>query len=75
MAREEEGLRRARLDKAKDKNRDKRTARLEEVVAEIEELDALVTGIKRLQARGTAKPSSRRTAGRRPKASPAAPPA
>ena len=51
VAREEEARRRARLDRAKDKNREKRTARLAEVTDEVAELEALVAGIKELQAR------------------------
>jgi hypothetical protein len=51
VAREEEARRQGRLDRAKDKNRDKRTARLAEVTDEVAELEALVAGIKELQAR------------------------
>jgi hypothetical protein len=54
VAREEETRRQGRLDRAKDKNRDKRTARLAEVADEVAELEALVAGIKDLQARAGA---------------------
>ena len=54
VAREEETRRQGRLDRAKDKNRDKRTARLAEVTDEVAELEALVAGIKELQARAGA---------------------
>lgn len=50
-AREEEIRRRGRLERATDKNREKRTVRLGEVTAEIRELEALVTGLRDLQAR------------------------
>ena len=53
-ARDEETRRKGRLDRATDKNRDKRTARLAEVRAEVRELDALVVGIKQLSARPVA---------------------
>lgn len=49
-ARDEEGRRRGRLERATQKNRDKRTVRLAEVSAEVVELAALVEGIKSLQA-------------------------
>ena len=49
-AREEEDRRRGRLDRATPKNRDKRAVRLAEVRAEVDELSALVQGIKDLQA-------------------------
>jgi hypothetical protein len=49
-ARDEEDRRRARLERATNKNRDKRTTRLAEVSAEVVELAALVEGIKSLQA-------------------------
>ena len=49
-AREEEDRRRGRLDRATSKNRDKRAVRLAEVRAEVDELSALVQGIKDLQA-------------------------
>lgn len=52
-AREEEDRRRGRLDKATPKNRDKRAVRLAEVRAEVDELSALVQGIKDLQAAAT----------------------
>ncbi len=62
VAREEELRRQGRLEKASDKNRDKRTARLAEVVDEVRELEALVTGIKELQARTrTARGAEKRT--------------
>jgi hypothetical protein len=47
----EEGWRRERLAKASKGNRAKRTNRLAEVTAEIEELTALLAGIRQLQAR------------------------
>lgn len=55
MARDEETRRQGRLDRAKDKNRDKRTLRLDEVTAEVRELEALVTGIRNLQAKAAGK--------------------
>jgi hypothetical protein len=67
-ARDEEVRRKGRLDKASDKNRGKRTARLAEVSAEVRELDALVTGLKALQKpprttrRSTVKPAASRKA-------------
>ena len=63
-ARDEETRRQGRLDKATTKNRDKRAVRLAEVSAEVTELNALVVGLKTLQARGTpatGKPRARRT--------------
>jgi hypothetical protein len=57
-AREEQDRRRGRLDKSTPKNRDKRTIRLAEVSAEVDELAALVQGIKDIQA-AAAKPSGR----------------
>jgi hypothetical protein len=48
-ARDEEVRRKGRLDKASDKNRERRTTRLAEVTAEVVELAALVKGIKDLQ--------------------------
>jgi hypothetical protein len=68
-ARDEETRRRGRLERSTDKNRQKRTDRLAEVTAEVRELDALVKGLKDLQARAvlsTAKP--RATVARKPKA-------
>jgi hypothetical protein len=53
-ARDEESRRKGRLERATDKNRDKRTARLAEVRAEVRELDSLVVGIKELSARPVA---------------------
>ena len=53
-ARDEETRRRERLAKASAKNRDKRTIRLAEVTAEVRELEALVQGLKSLQARPAA---------------------
>ena len=53
-ARDEEVRRKGRLDKATDKNRDKRTVRLAEVSAEVLELAALVKGLKDLQVKGVA---------------------
>lgn len=52
-ARDEEIRRQARLDRATDKNREKRTMRLTEVTAEVRELGALVSGLKVLQTRAT----------------------
>jgi hypothetical protein len=63
-ARDEEVRRRSRLDKATDKNREKRSIRLVEVTAEVVELAALVTGIKDLQGRGAATAPKLRTAAR-----------
>jgi len=53
-AREEQDRRRGRLDKATSKNRERRTVRLAEVTAEVDELAALVQGIKDIQAAATA---------------------
>jgi hypothetical protein len=53
-ARDEETRRRDRLGRATDKNRDRRTARLAEVTAEVRELGALVTGLKELRSRPAA---------------------
>ena len=64
-AREEEDRRRGRLDKATSKNRDKRAVRLAEVRAEVDELSALVQGIKDLQAAAT--PATKVAAKRGPK--------
>jgi hypothetical protein len=50
-ARDEETRRRDRLGRATDKNRDRRTARLAEVTAEVRELGALVAGLKELRSR------------------------
>lgn len=50
-ARDEEVRRQGRLDRATSKNRDKRTARLAEVRAEVAELSALVKGLTGLGAR------------------------
>ena len=49
----EEGWRRERLAKASKGNRAKRTDRLAEVTAEIQELTALLAGIRALQARAS----------------------
>jgi hypothetical protein len=58
-AREEQVRRRGRLDKATAKNRDRRTVRLAEVTAEVDELAALVQGIKDIQvAAAAAKPAA-----------------
>jgi hypothetical protein len=68
-ARDEEGRRRDRLARATNKNRDKRTARLAEVTAEVTELAALLEGIKSLQAqpaRASAAPGSTRTRSAKP---------
>lgn len=59
-ARDEEVRRQGRLERATDKNREKRAARLAEVSAEVRELDALVGGLRTLQARGAAR-TTRRT--------------
>ena len=64
-AREEEDRRRGRLDRATSKNRDKRAVRLAEVRAEVDELSALVQGIKDLQA--AAAPATKVAAKRGPK--------
>ena len=74
-ARDEETRRKGRLERATDKNRDKRSVRLAEVRAEVRELDALVKGIKELNARPAA--STRKAAPRvtKAKTSPAAKPA
>jgi len=64
-ARDEELRRQGRLDRATDKNRDKRTVRLAEVTAEVLELSALVKGIKDLQA-GAAGPARKPRATKRP---------
>ena len=64
-ARDEEGRRKGRLDKATSKNRDKRTVRLAEVSAEVVELAALVTGLKNLRGPGAA-PATKRRATTRP---------
>ena len=69
-ARDEETLRRERLGRATDKNREKRTIRLAEVTAEVRELAALVQGLNGLQ---TKRPTaSRPAAARRRKAASAA---
>jgi type VI protein secretion system component VasK len=74
-AREEETRRKGRLDRAVDKNRDKRSVRLAEVSAEVRELAALVEGLKeaasrpapalaratRARSTGARKPASRST--------------
>jgi hypothetical protein len=52
-ARDEEVRRQGRVDRATDKNRQKRSVRLAEVTAEVRELAALVTGLKDLQAKAT----------------------
>jgi hypothetical protein len=62
-ARDEETRRRGRLSHATDKNREKRTVRLAEVTAEVRELEALVGGLKDLQARPAS--ASRQTGPRR----------
>jgi hypothetical protein len=53
-ARDEEVRRQGRLDRATDKNRDKRSVRLAEVTAEVGELAALVKGLKDLQGKNPA---------------------
>jgi hypothetical protein len=62
-ARDEEAQRVRRLEKATGKNRGKRTARLAEVRDEIEELNALLQGIRDL--RGTRTPPSKAVSGPR----------
>lgn len=52
-ARDEEVRRKGRLDRATDKNRERRAARLAEVTAEVRELSALVVGLKRLTGLAT----------------------
>jgi hypothetical protein len=59
-ARAEESWRRGRLEKATKKNRAKREARLAEVVAEIDELAALVIGLRGLQKPAAARKPARR---------------
>ncbi len=54
----EERWRRERLAKATKGNRPKRTDRLAEVVAEIEELTALLTGIRDLERRAALAPTT-----------------
>ncbi|HEX5825592.1 MAG TPA: hypothetical protein VFY18_14125 [Candidatus Limnocylindrales bacterium] len=69
-ARAEESWRRGRLDKATKKNRSKREARLAEVVAEIDELAALVVGLRKLQKPATARtPARRRSTARKTRTS------
>src|SRR5215210_1416203 len=53
-ARDEERRRQGRLERATDKNREKRIVRLGEVTAEIRELDALVKGLRELRAKAGA---------------------
>ena len=85
-AKSEESWRKERLAKATKKNRAKREARLTDVTAEIEELTALLAGIRELKARparstpratatGRRKPSSGRGPGRPRKTTPPASPA
>ena len=69
-ARDEEGRRKGRLDKATPKNRDKRTVRLAEVSAEVVELSALVTGLKNLRGPG----ATARKASTKPRAASASKP-
>ena len=57
-AKDEEARRRGRLERASDKNREKRTRRLAEVSAEVRELDALVQGIRDLELRAARKATS-----------------
>jgi hypothetical protein len=77
-ARDEEARRQGRLERATNKNREKRTIRLAEVSAEVRELAALVTGLKGLQAKsprgGTtrAAATSKAAATAKPKAAAAA---
>ena len=59
-ARAEEGWRRGRLEKATNKNRAKRETRLAEVVAEIDELAALLVGLRAIQKPAAARGTSRR---------------
>jgi hypothetical protein len=65
-ARAEESWRRGRLDNATKKNRSKRETRLAEVVAEIDELAALIVGLRGLQRPSPVrKPARRRSTGAR----------
>jgi hypothetical protein len=65
-ARAEESWRRGRLAKATKRNRLKRETRLAEVVAEIDELAALLIGLRALQKPAAArKPTRRRATGSR----------
>jgi hypothetical protein len=59
-ARAEESWRRDRLAKSSKSNLAKRETRLAEVVAEIVELSALITGLRDLQ-RGASKPTTTRS--------------
>jgi hypothetical protein len=65
-ARDEEVRRQGRVERATDKNREKRSVRLAEVTAEVRELAALVTGLKDLESKATgpAKRSRSAAAGR-----------
>jgi hypothetical protein len=76
-ARDEEVRRQGRVERATDKNRQKRTVRLAEVTAEVRELAALVSGLKDLQAKATRSGSaaagrSRASTAAKPKAATAA---
>jgi hypothetical protein len=59
-ARAEETWRRGRLDNATKKNRSKRETRLAEVVAEIDELAALIVGLRPLRKPPIARKPARR---------------
>jgi len=58
-ARDEERRRQGRLERATDKNREKRIVRLGEVTAEIQELEALVKGLRDLRTKAAAASASR----------------
>jgi hypothetical protein len=58
-ARDEERRRQGRLERATDKNREKRIVRLGEVTAEIRELEALVKGLRDLRTKAAAASASR----------------
>jgi hypothetical protein len=57
----EESYRSGRLEKATKANRDKRAARLGEVREEVEELTALLQGIRDLQAKSKSSAATRKT--------------
>jgi hypothetical protein len=57
----EESYRAGRVEKASKANRDKRAARLGEVREEVEELTALLQGIRDLQAKSKSSAASRKT--------------
>jgi hypothetical protein len=70
-AKDEEARRQGRLDRATDKNRDKRTTKLAEVSAEVRELASLVRGIKDLQAGASEAAASTKAATRAASKAPA----